>query len=627
MRYLLVFLCFNLLHVCYSQEFGKKDFYLIDSLDLTHLKSSNLTLIDSCLSEYHKAEADTSRINALAYITVHCTNNNVCERYNRFGLVLIQDLLNSPDNTFEETQFFDKYLGYVYGDLGYFEKLKGNIPKALDFYFQALTIYERLGNTSDAAILYNNIALVYIDIGNDKKAVEFLLKAKELLEKESKDKAFMIPHILNNIAILVEKETPERALLTYIEALELFESLNDNKGVAIANSHMGRVYVKLDSLDLGLQYLTRAESFFLELENDWWIATVKRELAKYFLKIKDLQSAQSYGELSYYHAEKSQRARVLLNSSKVLYQIYDEQKDFEKALYHYVQYTKLNDSISGEEVKMMVMRKEISFENEKEKLIAENENEKRLEYVKMEGERQKVLIYAILFGLLLTILFAIVIYSRLQVARQQKKIIEKQNNERKLLLQEIHHRVKNNFQIITSTLNLQAADEDDPVVAVAFTDAINRIHSIASVHEMIYKQDDFGEVEPKQYFKRLSERVSSYSRKQVVSFDIDSNVQTLDIKTLIPLGMSVNELITNSVKHAFTGMGDEARVRIRLEKINHNDYFLSYQDNGKGIRDSSVNDSFGMELIKSIIDQIDGRLEQVKDDSWSTSLRILFSLN
>ena len=166
----------------------------------------------------------------------------------------------------------------------------------------------------------------------------------------------------------------------------------------------------------------------------------------------------------------------------------------------------------------------------------------------------------------LALSFGIIFFIRLRISRSQNAIIEKQSNERKVLLQEIHHRVKNNFQIICSILKLQAYEEGNEKIEIAFNDAINRIHLMASVHEIIYKQELFSEISPEEYLGKLIDALKSYTTNQKIEFTLHSDVEKLDIQVLLTLGIAINELITNSIKYAFSEKNETPKISIELTR-------------------------------------------------------------
>lgn len=207
------------------------------------------------------------------------------------------------------------------------------------------------------------------------------------------------------------------------------------------------------------------------------------------------------------------------------------------------------------------------------------------------------------------------ILKRTKELRKQKEKLESQNTEKEVLLKEIHHRVKNNLQIIVSLLNLQASRFDDKQVLDAINETQNRIISMSLVHQRMYQTADFVAVEFKAYTDLLNENICSLftDRKHRVSFVNEiSNDLSLNIETAIPLGLVINELITNSFKHAFPESVINNKIIIALSKLSDDSYKLIYRDNGIGLKEDfqlETSDTLGMQLIIALIEQINGEVK------------------
>lgn len=180
--------------------------------------------------------------------------------------------------------------------------------------------------------------------------------------------------------------------------------------------------------------------------------------------------------------------------------------------------------------------------------------------------------------------------------------------EKEQLLKEIHHRVKNNLQIVSSLLSLQSESVEDTRFLNMIRESKNRINSMALVHEMLYKSKDLNKVELKEYIQRLTRSlVSSFSTekdKVSIQLTIDENI-FLEIDKMIPVGLILNELISNSFKYAFT-KSENNEIKILL--VRAGDLLkLEMSDNGKGLDESkSKSTSLGLQLIRMLSEQLNG---------------------
>ena len=191
--------------------------------------------------------------------------------------------------------------------------------------------------------------------------------------------------------------------------------------------------------------------------------------------------------------------------------------------------------------------------------------------------------------------------------------IKKDLREKEVMLKEIHHRVKNNLNLIKSLLNLQAKTIKTKKQALeSFKESRDRVFTMALVHESMYKAEDFTKVDMASYISDLSrEIVRLHHNGKRIFLKVKVENVFLDINTAIPCGLIINELITNAIKYAFSNTG-KGEIRINLKNHKDNKYELSIQDNGMGIPDKSENqypDSFGLKLVNLLIKQINGKIK------------------
>ena len=200
---------------------------------------------------------------------------------------------------------------------------------------------------------------------------------------------------------------------------------------------------------------------------------------------------------------------------------------------------------------------------------------------------------------------------------RSKMEVEQQVKEKETLLKEVHHRVKNNLQTVSSLLSLQARNMKDEEMKTMIKSSQNRVNSMAMVHEMLYMREDLSKIEYKSYVEELSEylvkSIKGTDNRIKVAIDIiDIN---LGIDTAIPLGLLINEAITNSLKY---GIKDncEGEISIKLKKETEDDYILNIGDNGEGYADTitpQTSKSLGLKLIYNLTRQLKGSI--LKDAS------------
>lgn len=206
--------------------------------------------------------------------------------------------------------------------------------------------------------------------------------------------------------------------------------------------------------------------------------------------------------------------------------------------------------------------------------------------------------------------------SNIQFLKKINDINEKlivQNNEKGVLLKEIHHRVKNNLQVITSLLSLQSSFIEDEKMKGLFRYSQYRINSMAVIHEMLYQSKDISKINYKDYLNTLVNGLinSMKGADNKVKLTIDVPEIYLNIDTAIPLGLMINEIITNSLKYGIKN-DQSGEILIRMKKIKDPNYILYIEDNGEGFSKEinfRTSNSLGLMLIHRLTLQLKGNIE------------------
>ncbi len=214
--------------------------------------------------------------------------------------------------------------------------------------------------------------------------------------------------------------------------------------------------------------------------------------------------------------------------------------------------------------------------------------------------------------------------ARIELQRQQARLTESMLNdeEKELRLKEVHHRVKNNLQVVNTLLRMQALHLGDPRLDEAFREAQGRVLSMALVHEHIYKVGDLSRVNVKAHVLALAEGVlASHGLRDRVRLDLRITMERASVETLIPLSLLLNELLTNAAKHAFTGR-DQGMLRVDIRRLPDGRCELTFSDDGHGMPHERLFEghSFGMELIRTLTEQLDGSIRLLKGEGTTFEL-------
>jgi PAS domain S-box-containing protein len=198
-------------------------------------------------------------------------------------------------------------------------------------------------------------------------------------------------------------------------------------------------------------------------------------------------------------------------------------------------------------------------------------------------------------------------------------------NDKDMLLREIHHRVKNNLQIVSSLLNLQSQYIKDQNALDVFKESQNRVRSMAIIHEKLYKSTDMSKIDFADYISELTESLFFNYRIDPAKIRLTKTLDNVffDVDTAIPCGLIVNELITNCLKHAFPD-DRKGNINVELSK-NDTSYYLCVKDDGIGFADDidyKNTESLGLQLVNNLVSQIDGTIEF--DDTSGSCFNINF---
>jgi two-component sensor histidine kinase len=199
--------------------------------------------------------------------------------------------------------------------------------------------------------------------------------------------------------------------------------------------------------------------------------------------------------------------------------------------------------------------------------------------------------------------------------------------EKEVLMKEIHHRVKNNLQVVTSLLNLQSQHIDDEAMRNIFMDSQSRIKSMAMIHEKLYQSENISQIDFSDYITNLTASIFSSYRVEgaAVELELDIPRMSLDIDTCVKLGLIINELCTNSLKYAFPD-GRDGVVSIELITCSEGICMLIVKDDGIGLPDGfdiANSSSMGLQLISAMVTQLKGRIEIDSDEG--ASFKIYFT--
>ncbi|MEX0771713.1 MAG: PAS domain S-box protein [Balneolales bacterium] len=217
------------------------------------------------------------------------------------------------------------------------------------------------------------------------------------------------------------------------------------------------------------------------------------------------------------------------------------------------------------------------------------------------------------------------IYRDITLQKKDEYIVKQSLKEKEVLLQEIHHRVKNNMQIISSLHNLQANHIKDKNTLALFKESQNRVQAMALVHDQLYQSSDLARINFGNYLQDLMHQLFASFGKNGVGYTINSDQVSFNINQAVPCGLIVNELVTNSLKHAFKE-GQTGKIEINLREIDEDYILLEVTDDGVGFPPEvdfrKTSSSLGLQLVNGLVGQVKGQINLSSDNETRFSIRL-----
>ena len=498
-------------------------------------------------------------------------------------------------------------LAATLNNVGMIYNYKGNIEKSLKYSLASIKIDEALGNFEELGAPLNNVAYIYEHQGDSVMALKYYRKALSIF-KESND-GYGEAAILLNIGSIYKAQNKDSALWYLNKGYQIAEKEEIINLQATALLNTSDFYFKNENIDSSTSYLMRCLPLFEECKDFDGVSVTYINMAKIYLIRGEADLAKDYGEKGLLLAQKSGNVYNIQAGSKVLSEVQQKLGDFEKSLDYFQVYITMRDSLNNSKTEKTVLEQGLKYEFEKKEAETIFEHEKELAVNETEKKRQKVITWSVTIGLIFIIFFALIIFHRLRISNRQKNIIHQKNEENELLLGEIHHRVKNNLQVISSLLSLQEKSISDETAKRAIMDGKERVKSMGLIHKMLYQNDGFSGIEMNDYVPKLVFGLMSSFGFQDEDMELGLSFDDikLDVDSAIPIGLIINELVINSFKYAFEGI-DQPTLSVGLKKID-GQMELRVADNGNGsVEAVSSSESFGYKLVKALVRQLDGQL-------------------
>ncbi|MEQ8812607.1 MAG: tetratricopeptide repeat protein [Imperialibacter sp.] len=455
--------------------------------------------------------------------------------------------------------------------------------KAREYFLKSEIIYKELGESLLLADCYRKLAKVSSDLGDMSEARAYLLKSHQIYLENGY--LIQLDYTFSDLAKIERSGGDFDKAIEYLNAsVNLNDSLGHRLSLIRLNIELGEIYLEASN---GVMAVEKA-NYAYELASQLEIKKLKRDAAH------------------------------------LLFQAHSRSGHFEKALFFLEESTRLNQIINDALAHREIAKLQIEYETEeKQKEIDQLNRISSLDASVLGLQRQLI---TLLSGGLLTILILLVFVSnrlgrirslksnvedqKNQIGEQNKRL-EKKAREREILIGEIHHRVKNNLQIISSLLRLQQRGIEDVNARKAIFEGQNRVQSMSLLHQRLYQQGNHESVELKQYAEDIFDhllRVHHLGESEVDRVNFCEEIE-LDVDTAVTFGLVVNEIFSNIFKHAYQS-GKKLVVKCEGARVS-NEVLIKISDNGPGFDLGFVRSRahFGLNLMKMLVAELGGTVQ------------------
>lgn len=514
--------------------------------------------------------------------------------------------------------------------------LEGNFPNAIKELSKAIEIFRQYDELAPLSKCYTVMGAIYKNQKQPEEALKIHEKALEISE-EVQD-SFGMALALNNIAGDYDDlyQIP-KSIEYYEQALAIYTAIGNQRGMGVALANLGAARMNQKKYDQALFFYRQSLKIRKKINDKMGISTTYARMGNVLIAIDSVDAAIESGLASLKLAKELNQLTLLRDAHEVLAHAYHKDKKFKEAFLHQQDYHLLEDSMRDESSIRRVADAESEFKFEKERLADSLENAATQQALKTEialkeaeDKQQRLAQTLLIGGILVTVLLVVLSYSRYRKSqRQNQKIAEqkrqvenvlkeitKRDEEKEVLLKEIHHRVKNNLQVISSLLDLQSkkAGEGEKEALMI---GQSRVRAMALIHEKLYQSKTVSEIDFKAYCTQLNQQIAQlFPNGQSVNCEINVIDVKLDIDTAVPVGLILNELITNAYKYAFPqGKG---RLRISAQKGVENGYVLRVEDDGQGLPndfDWRKSKSLGLRLVNRLAKQLYGKADYINTEN------------
>lgn len=518
----------------------------------------------------------------------------------------------------------EQSLAEAYTNAGLMNYYQGNFKKAIEYTLEGVRLKELLPGRKGVASSYVNLGLSYQNLEYFEKAKEYYKKAADIFEQSGAKRGLALTY--KNIGdCLLGQDSLNRAEGSYETAFALYTEIEDPYGISDYYWTIGQVHERRGAYQKAEQSYLQAEKIFPPRISDKLRAKTYSSIAEAKILLVDsvysdfsgqvqstLKSARDYGEKAWFYASRIDAKVHLEEASRALTKVYRRLGESEKALDYAEKLLEITGQMDEQAKADAIARMAAEYDTER----VEGENallQERQRVQTAQLKQQNLVIAGVAVVLLLFMIIAAIIYRGRLRLKKASRLIEQSLSEKELLLKEIHHRVKNNLQVVSSLLDLQSRGIEDEGALATFMEGQNRVKAMALIHQKLYQNENLATINFKEYAELLmGELATIYHNGNEVKTQLTATDQAeFDIDTAVPLGLILNELISNAYKYAFN-QKREGFLSITIESLGKGKHQLIVEDNGNGLPegfDFAKARSLGLRLVRRLAKQLYGKVE------------------
>lgn len=514
----------------------------------------------------------------------------------------------------------DTLTGWFHAQIGRASSLNYQKEEALTSMLLALDLFNKSNFDYGRGKIHIYLAEYFRGLGQYSKANFYLQKFEDLDRKISLPLELQAYYYNRKAAIINESTGDTAEVIKYSNyVLEIAKTLDIKNDEASSCNELGYLYTHNGQVEKGAEFYNKALTLFKETgELHLYIGTLLNlvrlhgnagnEDKSFELSLKGLQLIESH---EFYNEKRE--LYLLIHSHFMV------EKNYKEAMFYYRKHQEYNYKIMVQEFseKRIQIEKEYDLENEKKATLRELERADFAEKEVERGIKEKRILIVYISVLVLLVVTIMYLFFRLRLTNKK---LEKNLEQKSILFQELHHRVKNNLTLLNSLLFLRAKRSDNKEVKEVLTECQNRVHSIALVHQNLYQVEDTSKINlalfVKQLFNELGGQISE--NKTLSEVIILGYEQEVEMSLGVFIGLTLNELFTNTLKYANPENG-KLSVKVDFQKEKGR-LFVTYCDNGQGLSENVTleeNGGFGFKMIQITMDQLNTSMTYEKTDEFS----------